>query len=123
MIRRWVRARFLSGPIYEQVLALRCQTGDGAALGELLERFAARLRYYVRSLLGEERQADAEDVLQDVWLDVYRSIATLIPTIRRRRLSFMRSRHDGCIFLGLIGTRVAWSGCLFRIHRRRFSQL
>jgi RNA polymerase sigma-70 factor, ECF subfamily len=67
----------LTDRLYEQVLVLRCQTGDGAAFGELVERFAARLRYFVRTLLGKERQADAEDVLQDVWLDVHRSIATL----------------------------------------------
>jgi RNA polymerase sigma-70 factor (ECF subfamily) len=67
----------LADRLYEQILVLRCQTGDGAAFGELVERFAARLRYYVRTLLGRERQADAEDVLQDVWLDVHRSIATL----------------------------------------------
>src|SRR3954470_25047067 len=63
--------------LYEQVLVLRCQTGDGAAFGELLERFSEKLRYYVQSLLGRERRADLEDVLQDVWLDVYRSISTL----------------------------------------------
>jgi DNA-directed RNA polymerase specialized sigma24 family protein len=97
----------IAGRLYEQLLVLRCQTGDGGAFGELVERFAVRLRYYVRSLLGKERRADAEDVLEDVWLDVYRSIATLIPTFRRRRSSHMRSRHDGCIFLDPIGTRVA----------------
>jgi RNA polymerase sigma-70 factor (ECF subfamily) len=67
----------LTDRIYEQVLVLRCQTGDSAAFGELVTRFAARLRYYVQTILGEERQADTEDVLQDVWLDVHRSIATL----------------------------------------------
>jgi RNA polymerase sigma-70 factor (ECF subfamily) len=74
---RLTRMDELADKLYEQILVLRCQTGDGAAFGELVERFAARLRYYVRTLLGRERQADAEDVLQDVWLDVHRSIATL----------------------------------------------
>jgi RNA polymerase sigma-70 factor (ECF subfamily) len=67
----------LADRLYQRVLVLRCQTGDGAAFGEVVERFAARLHYYVRSLLGKERREDAEDVLQDVWLDVYRSISTL----------------------------------------------
>ena len=31
----------------------------------------------MQSLLGRERRADLEDVLQDVWLDVHRSIPTL----------------------------------------------
>ena len=102
----------LADRLYEQVLVLRCQTGDGAAFGELVERFAARLRYYVRTLLGKERQADAEDVLQDVWLDVHRSIATLTDpgaleawlyrvarnrTVRhlRRRVTPARTIEDG----------------------------
>ena len=67
----------LADRLYEQVLVLRCQTGDGAAFGELVERFAARLRYYVQALLGKERRGDLEDVLQEVWLEVHRSIATL----------------------------------------------
>jgi RNA polymerase sigma-70 factor, ECF subfamily len=81
-VRRHSNARLsfmndIADSLYQQILVLRCQTGDGAAFGELVERFAARLRYYVRALLGKERQADAEDVLQEVWLDVHRSIATL----------------------------------------------
>ena len=67
----------IADSLYEQVLVLRCQTGDGTAFSELVERFAARLEYYVRALLGKERRADADDVLQEVWLDVHRSIGTL----------------------------------------------
>lgn len=67
----------LADRLYEQVMVLRCQTGDGAAFGELVEGFAPRLLYYVRAILGRDRRADAEDVLQEVWLDVHRSIATL----------------------------------------------
>jgi RNA polymerase sigma-70 factor (ECF subfamily) len=67
----------LADRLYEQVLVLRCQTGDDSAFGELVERFAVRLRYFVGTLLGKERQADAEDVLQEIWLDVHQSIATL----------------------------------------------
>jgi RNA polymerase sigma-70 factor (ECF subfamily) len=63
--------------LHERVLVLRCQTGDGTAFGELVERYAARLLYYVRTLLGKQRQAEADDLLQDVWLEVHRSIATL----------------------------------------------
>ncbi len=59
---------------YEQLLVLRCQAGDDAAFAELVERYGPRLRYFVRRLLGE---ADAADVLQDVWLDVYRGIGRL----------------------------------------------
>ena len=67
----------LADRLYERVLVLRCQTGDGEALGELIERFRVRLRYYVQALLGKERRGDLEDVLQEVWLEVHRSIASL----------------------------------------------
>jgi RNA polymerase sigma-70 factor, ECF subfamily len=93
--------------IYERVLVVRAQAGDEAALGELVERFSPRLRYFLRKLLGPaslegaERhggrslqndargrsvrndvrgrslQNDVEDVLQDVWLDVVRGLARL----------------------------------------------
>src|SRR5437764_139096 len=90
--------------IYERVLVVRAQAGDEAALAELVERFSPRLRYFLRKLLGpaechrahslqrggEERHrgperhggrslqgGDAEDALQDVWLDVVRGLARL----------------------------------------------
>jgi RNA polymerase sigma-70 factor (ECF subfamily) len=61
--------------LYERVLVLRCQAGDEAAFTELVERYHARLRYYARKMLGERHSA--EDVLQDVWLDVFRGVARL----------------------------------------------
>jgi len=60
---------------YETVLVLRCQAGDEAAFGELVGRYGPRLRYYLRKLLGEIDSV--EDVLQDVWLDVFQSAARL----------------------------------------------
>jgi RNA polymerase sigma-70 factor (ECF subfamily) len=61
--------------LYERVLVLRCQAGDEAAFAELLGRYQARLRYYVRKMLGVVQGTD--DVLQDVWLDVFRGVARL----------------------------------------------
>jgi RNA polymerase sigma-70 factor (ECF subfamily) len=61
--------------LYERVLVLRCQAGDAAAFAELVERYHARLRYYLRKMLREAHAA--EDVLQDVWFDVYRSLPRL----------------------------------------------
>ncbi len=63
-----------SDRLFERLLVLRCQTGDEAAFAELVERYRHRLHYFVRKLLGE---ADADDVLQDVWLDVYRGLSRL----------------------------------------------
>src|SRR5262249_6073364 len=59
----------------EQVLVLRSQAGDADAFGDLVARYAPRIRYYLLKLLGD---ADAAgDASQEVWLDVYRGIARL----------------------------------------------
>jgi RNA polymerase sigma-70 factor (ECF subfamily) len=62
--------------IYEQVLLLRCQAGDGGAFAELIERYGPRVRYYLRQMLGDAHAA--EDVLQDVWLDVFQGVPKLL---------------------------------------------
>jgi RNA polymerase sigma-70 factor (ECF subfamily) len=61
--------------LYERVLVLRCQTGDEAAFAELVARYSPRLRYFLRKMLNDS--AGAEDVLQDVWLDVFRGMSRL----------------------------------------------
>ena len=64
--------------LYERVLVLRCQTGDEAAFAEIVQRYHARLRTYLRSMLGDAHAA--EDALQDVWLDVFRGVGNLRDT-------------------------------------------
>jgi len=59
--------------IYERVLVVRCQAGDEAAFAELVARYDARLRYFLRKLIANR----ADDVLQDVWLDVFRHLPRL----------------------------------------------
>ena len=61
--------------LYESLLVLRCQTGDEAAFAELIERYHPRLRLFLRRMLRDEHASD--DVLQDVWLDVYRAMGKL----------------------------------------------
>lgn len=59
----------------ERVLVLRCQTGDGAAFEQLVVGFSPRLRYFLRRIMGEAE--GTEDVLQDVWLQVFRGLPGL----------------------------------------------
>jgi RNA polymerase sigma-70 factor (ECF subfamily) len=59
--------------IYERVLVVRCQAGDEAAFAELVARYDARLAYFLRKLVKDR----ADDVLQDVWLDVFRHLPRL----------------------------------------------
>ena len=73
--------------IYDSLLVVRAQAGDDAAFAELVERFSPRLRYFLRKLLAPHCAVgnalrgvpvgDAEDALQDVWLDVVRHLPKL----------------------------------------------
>jgi RNA polymerase sigma-70 factor (ECF subfamily) len=62
--------------LYQRLLVLRCQAGDEKAFATLVEHHQPALRYYLRKLLSGV--CDADDVLQEVWLDVFRSIAKLV---------------------------------------------
>ena len=59
----------------EEILVLRVQAGDDAAFAELFSEFEQRVSLYVRRVMGDT--SDVEDVLQQVWLDVYRKIPKL----------------------------------------------
>ena len=61
--------------IADQILVLRAQMGEKAALLQLFERYDSRLRYLMRRLLPVIHVAD--DAVQDVWLTVLRRIRTL----------------------------------------------
>jgi RNA polymerase sigma-70 factor (ECF subfamily) len=62
--------------LFEQVLVLRCQTGDADAYTEIIGRYQTRLRYYLCKMLGDSHTA--EDIFQDVWIDVFRAIPRLV---------------------------------------------
>ena len=58
----------------EQMLVIRAQAGDELAFHDLVRSYSARLRYYLRRLVGNDA---AEDVLQEVWLVVHREMPKL----------------------------------------------
>jgi RNA polymerase sigma-70 factor (ECF subfamily) len=60
--------------VYERLLVVRCQAGDETALAELIGRYALRLRFFIRKMAGD---AHADDLLQDVWLDVFAKVPRL----------------------------------------------
>jgi RNA polymerase sigma-70 factor (ECF subfamily) len=64
--------------LYESLLVLRWQAGDEPAFVELVERYHARLRLFLRQMLRDEHAA--EDALQDVWLDAFRGLGKLRDT-------------------------------------------
>jgi RNA polymerase sigma-70 factor (ECF subfamily) len=61
--------------LFRTVLVVRCQAGDRAAFEQLIELYQPRLRYFLRRMVGDEHHAD--DLLQTVWLEVYRGLARL----------------------------------------------
>lgn len=61
--------------ILERLLVLRCRSGDGDAFEQLVAGHQGQLRYYIRRLLGGP--AGEDDLLQDTWLAVWRSIGKL----------------------------------------------
>jgi RNA polymerase sigma-70 factor, ECF subfamily len=61
--------------LYERLLVLRCQTGDEDAYRELVARFGPRLSYFLRKLVTPTDRAD--DLVQEVWLDVLRQLPRL----------------------------------------------
>ena len=61
--------------IYGQLLILRCQTGDESALRELIACHSPGLRFFIGKIIG--RMADADDLLQETWIDVYHKINRL----------------------------------------------
>ncbi len=57
------------------LLVLRCQRGDPDAFREVVKRWEPRLYYYLRRILAED--SNVWDVLQDIWLAVFRGVRTL----------------------------------------------
>jgi RNA polymerase sigma-70 factor (ECF subfamily) len=64
-----------SRAVYQELLVVRSQLGDQAALGEIVSLWERRLAYYVRRLLGPG--GDVPHAMQDVWLKVVARIGSL----------------------------------------------
>ena len=60
--------------LWEQALVIRCQAGDNSAYSELVGAFQGGLARYVGHIVGRQ---DVDDLLQQVWLDVYLKLHTL----------------------------------------------
>ena len=61
--------------IQNELLVLRCRRGDSAAFRQLIDHWERPLLYYIRRLLGTT--GVEWDVLQEVWLRVFRGISSL----------------------------------------------
>lgn len=77
--------------LHERVLVLRAQIGDRAAFHELVELYQERLTYYVQRLVQDWHQS--RDLLQQVWLDVFRKLGKL-QSPNAFRVWLYRVAHD-----------------------------
>ncbi len=59
----------------ERITVLRAQAGDRAAFDELVDAYQERLMYFVHRLVQDAHQSS--DILQEVWLDVFRTLGRL----------------------------------------------
>ncbi len=93
--------------IADQILILRCQLGDEQAFERLVTQYAGRLKYYVRRLVGAGDgvidATKADDILQDVWLAVWRQLPKLRSTTAFRVWLYRIARNTA---LQLVRKRV-----------------
>jgi RNA polymerase sigma-70 factor (ECF subfamily) len=78
--------------LYDELLAIRSRRGDERAFEELTRRWEKPLFYFIRRIIGGE--ADAWDVLQEVWLKAFRSIGSLREPTRFRTWLYSIARHS-----------------------------
>ncbi|HQR09050.1 MAG TPA: sigma-70 family RNA polymerase sigma factor [Gemmatales bacterium] len=64
--------------VLEKLLIVRCQTGDGAAYAELIARHQTALFRYLQQSIRD--QETVNDLYQDIWFDVFQSLAKLKDT-------------------------------------------
>jgi RNA polymerase sigma-70 factor, ECF subfamily len=90
---------------YWSVLVVRCQVGDRAAFDELLAHFHPRVRAFLHKMVaGRGTVEQADDLAQEVWLDVFRGLPALgdasafVPWLyriaRNRALRVLRRRPE-----------------------------
>jgi RNA polymerase sigma-70 factor, ECF subfamily len=80
---------------YELTLVVRTQLGDEAAFEELLRMYSPRLRFYVGRMLGE-KHTNADDLLQEIWLSVFRALPKLNDAAAFRAWLFRIARDRVC---------------------------
>jgi RNA polymerase sigma-70 factor, ECF subfamily len=77
------------------LIVLRCQAGDERAFAQLLAAFGERTLRYLQGIVGD----DAEDVYQEVWLTVFRSVSGLSNPGAFRTWLFQTTRHRALDYL------------------------
>lgn len=77
--------------IYEQTLVLRSQLGDEAAFAELLALDGLHLLSFTRHMMRSSPE-QVEDLVQEIWLAIYRGLPRLREVARFRSWAFRIAR-------------------------------
>jgi RNA polymerase sigma-70 factor, ECF subfamily len=108
----WDRFQPAETAAEEPALVLRCQRGDESAFRELMRRHRGRAVYLAAQILRD--RTEAEDVVQEAFLRVFRSIHRF-----RGDASFYSWLHRIVINLCLDRTRLASSRTTFLVDEER----
>jgi RNA polymerase sigma-70 factor (ECF subfamily) len=77
--------------LYEQTLVIRSQLGDEAAFEELLELHGPRLLLFAQRML-QSSPASVADVIQEIWIAIYRALPKLLDASKFRHWIFRIAR-------------------------------
>jgi RNA polymerase sigma-70 factor (ECF subfamily) len=77
--------------LYEQTLVLRSQIGDEAAFQELLTLYGPHLLLYARKMMQTSPHL-VEDVIQEIWLAIYKGLPDLLDVAKFRPWAFRIAR-------------------------------
>jgi RNA polymerase sigma-70 factor, ECF subfamily len=77
------------------LLVLRCQAGDEHAFRQLFDAYSGHTMNYIHAMVGDA----ADDVQQELWLAVFRSISSLSNPRAFRTWLFRSARHRALDFL------------------------
>jgi RNA polymerase sigma-70 factor (ECF subfamily) len=76
--------------LYDELLIWQAANGDQEAFAHLIQRWSPKLFYYVRRIVAKE--CDVEDILQNVWLSLYRSLGNIRDIAQYRVFLFSIAR-------------------------------
>ena len=107
-----------------EFLLVMAKGGDGAALGQLLERYRNYMGLLVRLQVGRRLRSkvDVDDLLQEIWLEIHRKIALFRGCSEREFLTWVR-RVIGSILANQIRHYIGTKGRDLRLERALTDEL
>lgn len=90
----------------DEHIAQRVQSGDVDAFGFLVDRYETKLRRYSRKFIA--RDDDIDDILQDVFINTYRTIQGFDTSLRFSPWIY-RIAHNACVNALRASGRTAYS--------------